>query len=53
MTLVWLTVVGLALWFGFELGRKWDQGRDEIEMEEVAERSQRGGVRLRRIAVRR
>jgi hypothetical protein len=49
-----LICVGLASWFSFELGRKWTQGQEEVELEEVLEaRERRPGIRLNRIVVRR
>ncbi len=53
MTLVWLLTVALALWFGFELGRKWSAGEEEADFTEREERTERGGVKLRRISIRR
>jgi hypothetical protein len=52
--LVWLLTISLAGWFGFELGRKWDAGRVEEELEEYEKaEAARGGIRLNRITVRR
>jgi hypothetical protein len=52
--LIWLLTISLAGWFGFELGRKWDAGREEIVAEaEERRESERGGVRLNRIVMRR
>jgi hypothetical protein len=48
-----LILVALALWFGFELGRKWHLGEVEAEQEIFAETRARGGVRLRSITIRR
>lgn len=58
MPLVWMLTIAIALWFGFEVGRKWQLGEaeEEREAEEAeAERAvtERRGVRLKRIAVRR
>ena len=53
MTLVWLVVVALALWFGFELGRKWHQGEEETELDAFVEAGRRSGVRLNTITMRR
>lgn len=54
IVLIWLLTVSLALWFGFELGRKWDAGQREAEAEAYAERrQQQGGIRLSRIVIRR
>jgi hypothetical protein len=53
MTLVWIVVLGLGVWFGFELGRKWDAGIRELEAEETAQASARGGFRLKSITIRR
>jgi len=51
--LVWIVVVGVALWFGFELGRKWQLGVQEEELERHEETRARGGIRLNTITVRR
>ena len=55
--MVTLALVALALWFGFELGRKWDAGIREAEQEaleaETEARRSRGGVRLKTITIRR
>lgn len=52
--LIWLLTVSLVAWFSFELGRKWDEGRrEEIAEAEEERRSERGGVRLNRIVMRR
>jgi hypothetical protein len=57
MALVWLLTVALALWFGFEFGRKWEVGvREEEEeaLQEAAEATrERRGIRLTRLTVRR
>jgi hypothetical protein len=51
--MITIILVALAFWFGFELGRKWDIGIKEAEVEAVQERQARGGVRLRPITIRR
>lgn len=51
--MITLLLVLLGMYFGFELGRKWDAGKLEIEEEVVEEVRRRGGVRLRSITVRR
>jgi hypothetical protein len=48
-----LVMVTLALWFGFQLGRKWDMGERELEQEAAADIGERRGIRLRTITVRR
>lgn len=54
MTLVWILTVAFAGWFGFCLGRKWDDGEREVEQEiEEERRAARPGVKLRTISIRR
>jgi hypothetical protein len=51
--LIWLLTISLAAWFGFELGRKWDEGRREEDLEEYEESRSRGGIRMTTITMRR
>ena len=53
MFLVAVLTVALALWFGFELGRKWELGKAEEEAEALAETHASGRVRLNTIRIRR
>jgi hypothetical protein len=52
--LIWLLTILLAAWFGFELGRKWSLGQDELMAEAEEDRQvARGGIKLNRIVFRR
>lgn len=51
--MITMLLVLLAMYFGFELGRKWDAGKMEAEEESLEEVHRRGGIRLRSITVRR
>lgn len=57
MALVWMLTIALSLWFGFELGRKWEVGEAEeireAEQEALEATRERRGIRLNRISVRR
>lgn len=57
MVLVWLLTIAIALWFGFEIGRKWEVGEAEeireAEQEALEATRERRGIRLTRISVRR
>jgi hypothetical protein len=53
MFFVAFVVVLLAGWFGFELGRKWEEGRAEEELEALAETHSNGRIRLNSITIRR
>jgi hypothetical protein len=51
--MVTVIMVALALWFGFELGRHWSDGRLEIEVEKHDRTHNRGKIRLNTMHIRR
>lgn len=55
--LITLILMGISAYVGFEIGRKWELGEREEELERLEEqrerRSARGTVRLRPLRIRR